>query len=149
MRFLAVLLCLTLLTGCSFVENFVILNHSEEDISIHFSYSNSSTGFNIFDSSPDVYSLQDEVLNWSDRKEVDVKKDSSSYQLFLPANCGMVIGRLNNEHFESVNQEFINGRKFNFEQLDLTIKNKTTTIYKSTFSDYFVRKNGYIQFSVH
>lgn len=147
MRIFAVIFCLTFLTACSFQEYFVIINSSEEAISVEFSFGIDPESFDIFNDQPEVYELNEDLINWSEPVPVSISKNVDSYQLDLPKKCALVLGRLNNEHFESVDQDFINGRKFNFKELKIIQKETTEKISKSTFSNHFVRKNGYIQVS--
>ena len=149
MRFFVALVSLAFLSSCSYNEYFVVINNSNQAISISFTYEIDSTAIEIFDNRPDVYSLNEENINWSDKKEVKLKESWNAYELTLPAKSGLVFGNLSNEHFESVDQEFINMRKFNFIEMKIGFAGTETIVLKETFSDFFKKEGGYIQYLIN
>lgn len=135
---------------CSWQEEFVIINSSEQALLITITTSNANGGFEIFDKVPTVFAVD---------KEGEIKRDKSlqfqfdevedrSIQFNLPPKTCAIIGNLSNDKYEKYNQEFINGRKFNLVSIQIKTAHKTISIYPSNFDNHFKKSNGKIEYRI-
>lgn len=140
---------LFLLSGCSWQEYFIVKNNSASSILITYTISQAN-GFPIFDNMPDAYmSDKSNDIDWN--KEIVLEdKDTSAlgFQFTLPPRSILKLGHLSNDNYSNKNQYFINGRVFNFENMEIKKKDEAITITKDKFDSFFKKKNGGIVYEI-
>lgn len=150
LTFILLTAMIILLSGCSWVEYFVVTNETKLDISIEYRVENPNGGFPIFDNNPSVYGLTKRGnIDW-DNKLSYINNDTSRYviKMTLHPNCAIIIGNLSDDHYQNHSQYFINGRVFNIKNITIINNGNSIVITKDTFDDYFKKKNGYILYSI-
>lgn len=141
-----------LISGCSWVEYFTVGNKTDNPITVTYELVKMEEGniFGIFTNIPEAYQLsKSSKIQWDNKIELeDLDGNPAIVKVILPPKTIMVFGRLHNDTYESNNQQFINSRDFNFGKMSIDQSEKTIQITKTTFDDYFVKKNGYVKFDV-
>lgn len=141
-----------LISGCSWVEYFTVGNKTDNPITITYELAKMEEGniFGIFTNIPEAYQLsKSSKIQWDNKIELeDLDGNPAIVKVILPPKTIMIFGRLHNDTYESNNQQFINSRDFNFGKMSIDQSEKTIQITKTTFDDYFVKKNGYVKFDV-
>lgn len=143
-----VVFALTLLSGCSWMEYFMIYNISDTDITINYEVDELKNGeFGIFNIQPEYYPLYpNNRINWHKKDTLaDTNPDQNNVEVILPANSAMLFGRLSNHKYTNYDQEFYNGRVFNLRNMTIFFDQKKLTIEKNTFDRYFKKEKGYIK----
>lgn len=140
---------LILFCGCSWRESFILKNNSTSAIIVSYSISQVD-GLAIFDNQPNIYqSNKSGEIDWE--KELNIEdQDTSSlgFQFALPANSILIFGHLSNDNYSNKDQYFINGRVFNFENMEIKKKDAAISISKDKFDSFFKKKNGYIAYEI-
>jgi hypothetical protein len=134
--------------GCSWQEYFVLENNSDSSIVVSYSLSQAN-GFPIFDEAAAYMTTNSGEIDWN--KKITIKDADISalgFQFTLPPNSRFIFGRLSNDHYSNCSQYFINGRVFNFQQMEIKMKDRNITITKDGFDSYFKKKNGCISYEV-
>ena len=137
-------------SSCSWQEEFVIINSSDQALLITITTSNANGGFEIFEKVPTVFAVDkngDIIRGKSLQFQFDEVEDRS-IQFNLPPKSCAVIGNLSNDNYEKYNQEFINGRKFNLVSIQIKTAHKTISIYPSNFDDHFKKSKGNIEYRI-
>ncbi|HEY9083723.1 MAG TPA: hypothetical protein VIN73_10340 [Vicingaceae bacterium] len=141
-----------LISGCSWVEYFTVGNKTDNPITVTYELAKMEEGniFGIFTNIPEAYQLsKSSKIQWDNKIELeDLDGNPAIVKVILPPKTIMIFGRLHNDTYESNNQQFINSRDFNFGKMSIDQSEKTIQITKTTFDDYFVKKNGYVKFDV-
>lgn len=141
-----------LISGCSWVEYFTVGNKTDNPITVTYELTKMEEGhiFGIFTNIPEAYQLsKSSKIQWENKVELeDLDDNPAIVKVILPPKTIMIFGRLHNDTYESNNQQFINSRDFNFGKMSIDQSEKTIQITKTTFDDYFVKKNGFIKFDV-
>ncbi len=141
-----------LISGCSWVEYFTVGNKTDNPITVTYELAKMEEGniFGIFTNIPEAYQLsKSSKIQWDNKIELeDLDGNPAIVKVILPPKTVMIFGRLHNDTYESNNQQFINSRDFNFGKMSIDQSEKTIQITKTTFDDYFVKKNGYVKFDV-
>ena len=142
------LLLTILLSGCSWQEYFVLENNSDSSIVVSYSISQAN-GFPIFDEANVYSTTQSGEIDWNKNINIaDADTSALGFQFTLPPNSFLTFGHLSNDHYSSWSQHFINGRVFNFQVMNIKMKDRNITITKDGFDSFFKKKNGNIQFKV-
>lgn len=148
-KVLVFVLTIVILAGCSWQESFIVKNNSDSSILITYKVS-LANGFPIFDNMPDAYmSTNSGDIDWN--KEIvleDMDTSSVIFKFILPPKSILRFGHLSNDNYSNKDQNFINGRVFNFELMDIKKKDEAITITKDKFDNFFKKKNGYIKYEV-
>lgn len=147
-KFLGIVLFTILFTSCSWQEYFVVENNSDSSIVVSYSLSQAN-GFPIFDEADAYMTTKSGEIDWN--KKITIEDSDTSalgFQFILPPNSVLLFGHLSNDHYSSWNQQFINGRVFNFQMMKIKMKDRNITITKDGFDSFFKKKNGFIQFKV-
>lgn len=137
-----------LFSACSWNEYFAVFNLSNEEITIEYQL-NPTTNFQLFTEEPRILKCKNNNIDWEQNlpsKDLDSLKNN--VKLILPANSVLIFGELNNDHYNSQNQEFINRRTFNFEQMNIKTKEKIKYIPRDKFDDNFTKVNGVIELRI-
>ncbi|KJS05557.1 MAG: hypothetical protein VR77_08170 [Flavobacteriales bacterium BRH_c54] len=141
-----------LISGCSWVEYFTLGNKTDNPITVTYELAKMEEGniFGVFINNPEAYQLsKSSKIQWDNKVELeDLDDNPAIVKVILPPKTVMIFGRLHNDTYESNNQHFINSRDFNFGKMSIDQSEKTIQITKTTFDDYFVKKNGYVKFDV-
>ncbi|AEA45234.1 hypothetical protein [Fluviicola taffensis] len=146
-RFVKVIVGIAMLmsvSACSWNEYFMVSNQSSHPTIIQYQLTHVEKGFPIFTNQPVIYKLDDSnEINW-DTKQIPIDLDTSSagIQLEIPVNCAVVFGELNNDRYRSPKQEFINGRVFNLQELEILKNKHLQKITPENFDKYFKKING-------
>jgi hypothetical protein len=136
---------LFLLSACSWKEYFIIYNESQAPIHIEYKL-NPSKEFHIFTQQPRIQKMRKKDINWSENytyKDLDSTKNA--IKVILPPNSALIFGELSNDHYSSQKQNFINGRNFNLEQINIQQANKTISITPINFDSIFKIQKGNIE----
>lgn len=146
------IISILLISGCSWVEYFTVGNKTDNPITVTYELAKMEEGniFGIFTNIPEAYQLsKSSKIQWENKVELeDLDDNPAIVKVILPPKTIMIFGRLHNDTYESNNQQFINSRDFNFGKMSIDQSEKTIQITKTTFDDYFVKKNGYVKFDV-
>jgi len=128
------------LSACSWQESFILKNNLSSAIIVSYSISQVD-GFAIFDNQPNIYqSTKSGDINWEKELKIEDKDTSElGFQFALPANSILKFGHLSNDNYSNKDQYFINGRVFNFENMEIS---------KDKFDSFFKKKNGYIAYEI-
>lgn len=139
------------LSGCSWVERFVVYNTSSEVITIQYTISDHQHGFPLFDRYVDAYQLKNKTtIDWYQPITVeDLDTTALSFHFELPPNTVLVFGNLHNDTYEQYHQEFNNDRYFNLEKLEISGSTKKITTTPEGFDQIFTKKKGIIGYTVH
>ena len=140
------------LSGCSWVEYFTVSNLSGNPIFVSYNTSYLSAGktFAIFEHTPTFYKATKKgKIDWDNKIEVkDTDESAESVNIILPANTIMIFGRLHNDTYKSFDQNFINGREFNLNFMEIEVNLELFHISKDTFDKNFIKENGYINYTI-
>ena len=144
------LLICTCFSGCSWVEYFTIANLSEQTIYVSYTLTEPKGSFPIFNKSPDFYEATKKGnINWDKRLTKEISIDGgNSISMELSPHSIMIFGRLHNDSYKSHDQEFINGRYFNLNFIEIEVNLEVFHISKDTFDKNFKKENGYIKYAV-
>ena len=132
------------LTSCSWQEYFVVSNTSQSELTINYTIKEVENGFPIFTNQPLLYKLNNSnKIDW-DTNQIPVDLDSSStgLKLKIPAHHAVIFGELNNDHYKTYNQAFINDRVFNLKELEIFKNKDTLKIVPTNFDSHFKKTNG-------
>lgn len=138
------------LTGCSWQEYFVIRNTSQSAVIVQYELEDVEKGFPIFIDQPLLYQLnRSNGIDW-DTKQIPLDLDASStgVKLKIPANCVVVLGELNNDHYTAYNQDFINTRVFNLKTLEVLRNSDTLRLLPTNFDAFFKKTDGNITLEI-
>jgi len=138
------------LTGCSWQEYFVILNASPSAVTVQYTIAGVEKGFPIFTQQPVLYALNtSNDINWhAPQNAVDLDSSSTGLKIRIPANYAIVLGALNNDHYKAYNQNFINARVFNLEELEVLRNDDTLSVLPTNFDAFFKKKAGQIALEI-
>jgi len=138
------------LSGCSWIERFVIFNTSEETIFVSYSIGEYKDGFPIFDQYVDAYQLKSNgTIDWyKEHKIEDMDSVSLSFHFELPPHTALIFGNLHNDTYERHDQTFINRRHFNLEKLEISSSKEKITTTPEGFDQLFKKKKGIIGYTV-
>ncbi len=131
---------LFLLSACSWKEYFIIYNESQAPINIEYKL-NPSKEFHVFTQEPRIVGMNKMEINWSENctyKDLDSTKNA--VKVILPPNSALIFGELSNDHYSSQKQNFINGRNFNLEQINIQQAYKTISISPINFDSMLKNK---------
>lgn len=146
-RYCITIMAAFVLSGCSWVERFFIVNQGEP-VSIEIKLRPNSGNFPIFDHRMYTYPVGKKGVNCEKPTELTpafTNKEKLQYTFTLPANTAVEIGRLHNDKYEKYDQVFINDRTFNLEWIILKQEGKEITrIVPSNFDSYFKKSRGEI-----
>ena len=135
---------------CSWVEYFVVINESDKAIYVQYELNNDVNGFPIFYDHPNVFPLNSsDKIEWG--LEIGVSDEDTllhKVAIALPPRSALVFGSLYNSSYKSYDQQFINGRQFNLQKLQLLQGNKILEIVPSNFDKHFKKKQGNIFYKV-
>lgn len=151
--YILIVLSTILFSGCSWSEYFTINNLSDKPIYVSYKLSPLSENmtFGVFSLAPTFYKPnRKNNIDWNNK--IDVKdSDSSIYvvNVIIPPKTIMIFGRLSNDHYSNSEQYFINGREFNLDFMEIEVNLEVHHISKKTFDEYFKKKKGLIQYTVH
>lgn len=141
-----------MISGCSWEEYFTVGNKTDAPITVTYELDELDEGniFGIFTNIPDAYQLsKSSKIQWENKiKLSDLDEDPAIVKVVLPPKTVMIFGRLHNDTYESNSQRFINSRDFNFNNMVIEHHGEAIQISKTTFDDYFVKKNGFVKFDV-
>lgn len=149
-KYCIILFVLLVCHSCSWVEDFVISNETEQTILVSYELNEAKSSFPIFESKPDLYQMNSlQEVDWNKQRiSEDADTAVRKVSIQVPPNCALVFGRLQNDTYKRYDQYFINGRTFNLKNLKISVANKTTDILPETFDKYFKKHNGSITYSV-
>lgn len=138
-----------LLSGCSWQEYFVLHNNTGSNITVTYT-TTKVNGFAIFDKMPAVYQSNNSgEIDWNKKTEVEDKDTSMfGFTFTLPPNSILKFGTLSNDHYLKHDQEFINGRVFNFQIMEIMKKDGSVKITADQFDHFFKKKKGLIKYEV-
>ncbi|MGE0560324.1 MAG: hypothetical protein AB7O47_00770 [Flavobacteriales bacterium] len=138
------------ISGCSWIERFMVVNESDEEIEITYTLVPPEETFAIFDNSPESYALKKKgQIDWDKKLEInDLDTSFQTVYIQLPPKTLLVFGSLHNDNYTSYDQYFINGRSFNLVEMTITTKGKTQIIKPESFDEFFHKKNGSVSFVV-
>ena len=150
MKLFTFIILLFSLSSCSWQEYFVVKNNSNQSIEINYTL-NHTDGFHLFDEQARVFKLtKSQKIDWEKQQTVqDLDSSSFKVKIVLKSHEVVVFGSLSNDHYENVNQRFINGRIFNLEEISIKKGEEMTTIPRSKFDSFFRKKDGLISFEVN
>ena len=134
--------------GCSWTNHFMIVNESDETITIRYTIEPPKKTFGIFSNLPSMYPLKKKQhIDWYAKLTTkDLDTNIAAVHIELPPKTVLIIGELHNDNYEKYDQYFINGRSFNLGELKITHANNETTIVPNTFDDFFKKNNGNISY---
>lgn len=147
-KLLGTLILTLILSSCSWQEYFVVENNSDSSIVVTYTLSQAN-GFPIFDEADAYMTTKSGEIDWN--KKITIEDNDTSafeFHFMLPPNSVLLFGHLSNDHYSSWNQQFINGRVFNFQQMKIKMKDRNIAISKDSFDSFFKKKNGNILFKV-
>lgn len=148
-KLLSIMSLTIFLVGCSWQEYFVLENNSDASIVVAHTIS-PANGFPIFDEADAYMATKSGEVDWNKKITIEDKDTSAlGFQFTLPPNSILVFGHLSNDRYSSWSQHFINDRVFNFEMMQIKMKERNITISKDSFDSFFKKKNGYIKFKVN
>lgn len=150
--YVLILLSTFLLSGCSWIEYFTVVNLSEKPIYINYKLNPLSEGniFGIFNDKPTFYKVGKKgTINLSNSVEIKGIDKEDNINLVLPAKTAMIFGKLNNDNYNNPSQDFINGREFNLQYIEVEVNLEIHHVSKKAFNHYFKKKNGVIKFEVN
>lgn len=117
---------LLLFKGCSWTSHFYIVNLTDQDLTVEIILSEEEMMFPIFYYSSRNFGRH-QLFELNPKKkidrttkkeiEVDTLANFAHCQINLPPNTAFEFGVLNNDKYESYDQEFINNRVFNLKRL--------------------------------
>lgn len=153
MKLLKTLCCsffLLALSGCSWVEYFMVVNESDKEIEITYTLAPPEKTFAIFDNYPESYALKKKgQINWDKKLEInDLDTSFEVVHLKIPPKTLVIIGRLHNDTYTSYNQNLINGRSFNLVEMTFNQNNEKLVIKPENFDEFFHKKNGSVSYVV-
>lgn len=145
----SVIVIVLIFSACSWQESFILKNNSSSAIIVTYTISQVD-GFAIFDNQPNIYqSTNSGDIDWE--KELNIEDQDTSvmgFRFTLPANSILKFGHLSNDNYSNKDQYFINGRVFNFVNMEILKKDGTISISKDKFDNFFKKKNGYIAYEI-
>lgn len=143
--------------SCSWQNLFSVYNLSNKPILMEYSFFQNQRGFPLFEA-PVFHKLENGQIDWYKTALVDFKESykydtlaevaNVRYKFHLPPKCVVIIGRLNNSHYESVDQNFINDRYFNLTELKIFGEKEEQIITKANFDNYFKVVRGDIVYKL-
>lgn len=139
-----------LLTRCSWVEEFVIINESDKVIHVKYEITENSGVFSLLHAHPSmcVINSSDEIEWGKEIAFADTDSAANKVSVEIPPRSVLVFGRLQNDTYKSYDQKFINGRTFNLKQMQILSNFKVVDIIPSTFDDHFKKHRGQIRFVI-
>ena len=143
-KFFLFVLLTVLLSGCSMIEHFIIVNESASDITIEYELYDPGNRFPLFHDSPTAYKISKSgSVEWSTDVELkDTDTADFSVKMVLPSGSALVIGSLMNQTYGKYDQVFYNDRYFNLKTMKIKKGNIITEITPGTFDDNFKKKSG-------
>lgn len=150
LKILTVFLLLQILWSCSWIENFVVVNESNQPIDITYTLSPPEKAFAIFENTPEAYGLQKSgQINWDKKLDViDIDTNYQTVKVILEPNSTLIFGYLHNDKYTSYNQYFINGRSFNLVEMTIKTAKETIVVKPETFDTFFKKINGSITYLI-
>lgn len=139
------------LSGCSWVERFVIFNTLNESILVNYTLTQpDENGFAIFDQYVECYELKNnQNFDWNKSiSVVDTDSSQFSFSFEIPAQTAFIFGHLHNDSYEGYDQYFINGRSFNLESLEIISSTQKVSTTPEAFDQLFKKKDGVIGYEV-
>lgn len=104
--------CALILATCSWRVQFLIINAAATPREVTIELDVKSRGFLIFDPRKFTLYPYDEEIDYTHEQSA-AKPLQGSLKIVIPPKSALVIGRLNNQHYENSRQRFINDRVFN------------------------------------
>lgn len=151
-RLLLAVVMLLLFKGCSWQQNFAVINATDQPVWVTYRVSSVTTGqFPIFTGNYTLYALTGKGnINWEKRTKMAAEQGSNKdVHLTLPPGQAMVFGRLSNDDYQHRGQQFINGRVFNFQHMSIAGKEgEKTEIPAAQFDDFFKNEGNTISYRV-
>lgn len=147
---LIILTIVTLLSGCSWQEYFVISNETNFPLTVNYRLSETTSGFGFFDSEPSAYHFNPTGdIDWSNKLNIsDIDSSKTGVSVTLPPKSSLLIGSLLNEHYENHNQKNVNDR-VNLKNINIIHPEKAFEITAENFESYFKKRNGNIEFRIN
>lgn len=137
-------------TSCSWREYFVIFNCSNLESVVKYQLDVTKDGFPIFDQEPRAYRIDgNNEIDWNSVQILeDLDSTALGVEIKLPSKSAIIIGELDNDHYKSYSQYFINARMFNIKEIQIVTAQKQITILKNQFDLFFKKVNGTIKYDI-
>jgi hypothetical protein len=141
---------LTALSGCSWRNYFAVFNTTKQAVTLVYKINEVEKGFPIFTRELSLYTLNSaNEIDWkTKRKATSLYVSSTATKINIPTGTALIFGELDNDHYITYNQYFINNRIFNLKELEIQQNNKLTKIIPSNFDAFFKQINGIVRFDI-
>ncbi len=136
------------LSGCSWLETFILKNNLDTDVTVTYELDSQSKSFGIFRSTPTTYGLDNSgEINWNNNLNCpDSDTSMHNIQITLPAHSALDLGALSNSEYFSAKA---NETDFNLIKMSIAFNNQLLEIDPENFDDYFKkRENGNIEYTI-
>jgi hypothetical protein len=131
------------------MEYFMVINASSSEIIVNYQISDDG-GFSIFERIPNANKLDvsGEIVFNKPVRLIDLDTSKLGISVKIPPKMTLTIGHLMNDRYKKYNQEFINGRVFNLEKIEIKTAQKSITILQNQFDKFFKKSEGVIAYKV-